>query len=169
MLRLQSEKRKLVGDLALEGLARALEAGDVEKLFEIAANVGSLGFEGVPPSNSPGRCAASPLARCYASLAALCRASQTPGQALLEFCFAASLRDFMPKPASRQALVGILLRMPPVSSIRDGMYFVVYSGAPALAGFCFQGGAPASPQSLRSPGPLLNFDIFLLNAVTGGK
>ena len=41
VLRLQSEKRKLVGDLALEGLARALEAGDVEKLFEIAANVGA--------------------------------------------------------------------------------------------------------------------------------
>ena len=52
VLRLQSEKRKLVGDLALEGLARALEAGDVEKLFEIAANVG-LSFEGVPPSKLP--------------------------------------------------------------------------------------------------------------------
>ncbi len=41
MLRLQEEKRRLVGDLALEGLARALEAGDVEKLFEVAAAVGS--------------------------------------------------------------------------------------------------------------------------------
>jgi superfamily II DNA or RNA helicase len=41
VLRLQEEKRKLVGDLALEGLARALEAGDVEKLFEVAARVGS--------------------------------------------------------------------------------------------------------------------------------
>ena len=41
VLRLQEEKRRLVGDLALEGLARALEAGDVEKLFEVAAAVGS--------------------------------------------------------------------------------------------------------------------------------
>ena len=41
VLRLQSEKRKLVGDLALEGLAKALQAGDVEKLFEMAAAVGS--------------------------------------------------------------------------------------------------------------------------------
>ena len=41
VLRLQEEKRRLVGDLALEGLARALEAGDVEKLFEVAASVGS--------------------------------------------------------------------------------------------------------------------------------
>jgi hypothetical protein len=30
-----------VGDLALEGLARALEAGDVERLFEVAARVGA--------------------------------------------------------------------------------------------------------------------------------
>jgi SNF2 family DNA or RNA helicase len=41
VLRLQAEKRRLVGDLALEGLARALEAGDVERLFEVAVNVGS--------------------------------------------------------------------------------------------------------------------------------
>jgi superfamily II DNA or RNA helicase len=41
VLRLQAEKRRLVGDLALEGLARALEAGDVEKLFEVAALVGA--------------------------------------------------------------------------------------------------------------------------------
>ena len=41
VLRLQDEKRRLVGDLALEGLARALEAGDVEKLFEVAARVGA--------------------------------------------------------------------------------------------------------------------------------
>ena len=41
VLRLQSEKRKLVGDLALEGLAKALERGDVEKLFEVAAKAGS--------------------------------------------------------------------------------------------------------------------------------
>jgi SNF2 family DNA or RNA helicase len=41
VLRLQSEKRKLVGDLALEGLAKALERGDVEKLFEVSASVGS--------------------------------------------------------------------------------------------------------------------------------
>jgi superfamily II DNA or RNA helicase len=41
VLRLQAEKRRLVGDLALEGLARALEAGDVEKLFQAAAAVGA--------------------------------------------------------------------------------------------------------------------------------
>ena len=41
VLRLQAEKRRLVGDLALEGLARALEAGDVEKLFQAAVNVGA--------------------------------------------------------------------------------------------------------------------------------
>ncbi len=41
VLRLQSEKKKLVGDLALEGLAKALQAGDVEKLFEVAAKAGS--------------------------------------------------------------------------------------------------------------------------------
>jgi SNF2 family DNA or RNA helicase len=41
VLRLQAEKRRLVGDLALEGLARALEAGDIEKLFEVALEVGS--------------------------------------------------------------------------------------------------------------------------------
>jgi superfamily II DNA or RNA helicase len=41
VLRLQAEKRRLVGDLALEGLARALEAGDVEKLFAISASTGS--------------------------------------------------------------------------------------------------------------------------------
>jgi len=41
VLRLQEEKRKLVGDLALEGLAKALEAGDVEHLFEIAASAGA--------------------------------------------------------------------------------------------------------------------------------
>ncbi len=41
VLRLQAEKRRLVGDLALEGLARALEAGDVERLFEVAAAVGA--------------------------------------------------------------------------------------------------------------------------------
>ncbi len=41
VLRLQDEKRRLVGDLALEGLARALEAGDVEKLFAISATTGS--------------------------------------------------------------------------------------------------------------------------------
>lgn len=41
VLRLQSEKRKLVGDLALEGLAKALERGDVEKLFEVSASAGS--------------------------------------------------------------------------------------------------------------------------------
>ena len=41
VLRLQAEKRRLVGDLALEGLARALQAGDVERLFEVAARVGS--------------------------------------------------------------------------------------------------------------------------------
>jgi superfamily II DNA or RNA helicase len=40
VLRLQAEKRRLVGDLALEGLAKALEAGDVEKLFEMAAAAG---------------------------------------------------------------------------------------------------------------------------------
>ncbi len=41
VLRLQSEKRKLVGDLALEGLAKALERGDVEKLFEVSASAGA--------------------------------------------------------------------------------------------------------------------------------
>ena len=41
VLRLQSEKRRLVGDLALEGLAKALERGDVEKLFEVAAKAGA--------------------------------------------------------------------------------------------------------------------------------
>ncbi len=41
VLRLQAEKRRLVGDLALEGLARALEAGDVEKLFEVSARSGA--------------------------------------------------------------------------------------------------------------------------------
>ena len=41
VLRLQAEKRRLVGDLALEGLARALEAGDVEKLFQAASAVGA--------------------------------------------------------------------------------------------------------------------------------
>ena len=41
VLRLQAEKRKLVGDLALEGLARALEAGDVEKLFELSVSAGA--------------------------------------------------------------------------------------------------------------------------------
>ena len=41
VLRLQADKRRLVGDLALEGLARALEAGDVEKLFEAAVRVGA--------------------------------------------------------------------------------------------------------------------------------
>jgi superfamily II DNA or RNA helicase len=41
VLRLQAEKRRLVGDLALEGLARALEAGDVEKLFAAAVSAGS--------------------------------------------------------------------------------------------------------------------------------
>ncbi len=41
VLRLQDEKRRLVGDLALEGLARALEAGDVEKLFQAAVAVGA--------------------------------------------------------------------------------------------------------------------------------
>lgn len=41
VLRLQDEKRRLVGDLALEGLARALQAGDVEKLFAAAIDVGS--------------------------------------------------------------------------------------------------------------------------------
>jgi superfamily II DNA or RNA helicase len=40
VLRLQDEKRRLVGDLALEGLARALEAGDVEKLFAAAVASG---------------------------------------------------------------------------------------------------------------------------------
>jgi SNF2 family DNA or RNA helicase len=40
VLKLQAEKRRLVGDLALEGLARALQAGDVEKLFEIAQMAG---------------------------------------------------------------------------------------------------------------------------------
>jgi len=41
VLRLQAEKRRLVGDLALEGLARALEAGDVEKLFAASVAVGA--------------------------------------------------------------------------------------------------------------------------------
>jgi superfamily II DNA or RNA helicase len=41
VLRLQEEKRRLVGDLALEGLARALEAGDVERLFEVSISAGS--------------------------------------------------------------------------------------------------------------------------------
>jgi len=41
VLRLQDEKRRLIGDLALEGLARALEAGDVEKLFAAAVAVGA--------------------------------------------------------------------------------------------------------------------------------
>jgi SNF2 family DNA or RNA helicase len=41
VLKLQEEKRRLVGDLALEGLARALEAGDVEKLFEVSAMTGA--------------------------------------------------------------------------------------------------------------------------------
>jgi superfamily II DNA or RNA helicase len=41
VLRLQNEKRRLIGDLALEGLARALEAGDVEKLFAAAVAVGA--------------------------------------------------------------------------------------------------------------------------------
>ncbi len=41
VLRLQAEKRRLVGDLALEGLARALEAGDVEKLFAASVSVGA--------------------------------------------------------------------------------------------------------------------------------
>ena len=41
VLRLLAEKRRLVGDLALEGLARALEAGDVEKLFEVAVTAGA--------------------------------------------------------------------------------------------------------------------------------
>ncbi|MFM2089697.1 MAG: hypothetical protein RLZZ127_186 [Planctomycetota bacterium] len=41
VLRLQDEKRRLVGDLALEGLARALEAGDVEKLFALSLDSGS--------------------------------------------------------------------------------------------------------------------------------
>lgn len=41
VLRLQAEKRRLVGDLALEGLARALEAGDVEKLFAAATAAGA--------------------------------------------------------------------------------------------------------------------------------
>ncbi len=41
VLRLQEEKRRLIGDLALEGLARALEAGDVEKLFAAASAAGS--------------------------------------------------------------------------------------------------------------------------------
>jgi superfamily II DNA or RNA helicase len=41
VLRLQAEKRKLIGDLALEGLARALEAGDVEKLFAASVSVGA--------------------------------------------------------------------------------------------------------------------------------
>jgi superfamily II DNA or RNA helicase len=41
VLKLQAEKRRLVGDLALEGLAKALEAGDVEKLFEISAQAGA--------------------------------------------------------------------------------------------------------------------------------
>lgn len=41
VLRLQAEKRRLVGDLALEGLAKALEAGDVEKLFEMSVSAGA--------------------------------------------------------------------------------------------------------------------------------
>jgi len=41
VLRLQAEKRRLVGDLALEGLAKALEAGDVEKLFEMSVQAGA--------------------------------------------------------------------------------------------------------------------------------
>ena len=41
VLKLQEEKRRLVGDLALEGLARALEAGDVEKLFSLSLSSGS--------------------------------------------------------------------------------------------------------------------------------
>ena len=41
VLRLQEEKRRLVGDLALEGLARALEAGDVEKLFSLSLSSGA--------------------------------------------------------------------------------------------------------------------------------
>ena len=41
VLRLQKEKRRLVGDLALEGLAKALEAGDVEKLFELSVKSGA--------------------------------------------------------------------------------------------------------------------------------
>ena len=41
VLRLQSEKRKLVGDLALEGLAKALEKEDVMKLFELSVQAGA--------------------------------------------------------------------------------------------------------------------------------
>lgn len=41
VLRLQEEKRKLIGDLALEGLARALEAGDVERLFAASVAAGA--------------------------------------------------------------------------------------------------------------------------------
>lgn len=41
VLRLQDEKRRLVGDLALEGLAKALQAGDIEKLFQLSVDAGS--------------------------------------------------------------------------------------------------------------------------------
>ncbi|MHC5067904.1 MAG: hypothetical protein ACYTF0_04890, partial [Planctomycetota bacterium] len=41
VLRLQAEKRRLVGDLALEGLAKALEKDDVLKLFEMSVEAGA--------------------------------------------------------------------------------------------------------------------------------
>ncbi len=41
VLHLQKDKRRLVGDLALEGLAKALEAGDVEELFRVSASAGA--------------------------------------------------------------------------------------------------------------------------------
>ena len=41
VLRLQDEKTRLIGDLALEGLAKALDAGDVERLFEASVVAGS--------------------------------------------------------------------------------------------------------------------------------
>ncbi|MDA3963198.1 MAG: DEAD/DEAH box helicase [Planctomycetota bacterium] len=41
VLRLQAEKRRLVGDLALEGLAKALQKDDVLKLFELSVAAGS--------------------------------------------------------------------------------------------------------------------------------
>ncbi|MFW5858382.1 MAG: DEAD/DEAH box helicase [Planctomycetota bacterium] len=41
VLKLQDEKTRLIGDLALEGLARALDAGDVETLFRASIHAGS--------------------------------------------------------------------------------------------------------------------------------
>ena len=41
VLRLQDKKRQLVGDLALEGLAKALQAGDIEELFRVAVEAGA--------------------------------------------------------------------------------------------------------------------------------